>query len=263
VIVDPDFLTHWRTQMVADALGDGAPGGDLMAPLYILRIWSHCQQRKATRFEKMPAAGLKALCKFGGDAQALEQALIDGAFVEREGDAIVVPGWAIHNAKLIAAWENGAKGGKPKGTHDEPNANPTRTDGEPNPNPRDTDKSREDKSREETKSPSLRSGEARPPKIARPDDVSDQIWTDWCQLRKQKKASVTATVLKLAREEAAAADLTLEQFLSVWCLRGSQGLQAAWLKPDERGRSPPPNGKHTGFETKDYHAGVNDDGSFS
>ena len=68
-----------------------------------------------------------------------------------------------------------------------------------------------------------------------PDDVAEQIWTDWLQLRKTKKAPVTETVLTAARAEAGKAGMSLEQFLSVWCARGSQGLSADWLKPDERG----------------------------
>ncbi|WP_238602387.1 helix-turn-helix domain-containing protein [Xanthomonas campestris] len=67
-----------------------------------------------------------------------------------------------------------------------------------------------------------------------PDDVSPQIWADWLTLRKAKKAPVTATVLEGAYAEAAKAEMTLEQFLRVWCRRGSQGLEADWLKPNER-----------------------------
>jgi hypothetical protein len=75
------------------------------------------------------------------------------------------------------------------------------------------------------------------PPIPKPDDVSDEIWSDWCQLRRQKKATVTATVLRGARYEATKASLTLERFLAIWCLRGSQGLEASWLTPTERTNS--------------------------
>lgn len=68
-----------------------------------------------------------------------------------------------------------------------------------------------------------------------PDDVDPQTWSDWLALRKAKKAPVTETVLDQARREARKANLTLTQFLQVWCARGSQGLQADWLKPNERG----------------------------
>lgn len=68
----------------------------------------------------------------------------------------------------------------------------------------------------------------------RPDDVTDQTWSDWLQLRKAKKAAVTQTVVNVARREAGIAGMALEDFLQVWCARGSQGLMAEWLKPDER-----------------------------
>ena len=71
------------------------------------------------------------------------------------------------------------------------------------------------------------------PALAKPDDVTDQTWTDWLQLRKGKKAAVTQTVLDAARDEAVKAMLPLESFLQIWCFRGSQGLQADWLKPAE------------------------------
>lgn len=71
------------------------------------------------------------------------------------------------------------------------------------------------------------------PAISRPDDVSEQTWTDWLALRKAKDAPVSLTVLKAAIAEAGKAKLSLEDFLQIWCLRGSQGLQADWLKPSE------------------------------
>lgn len=70
--------------------------------------------------------------------------------------------------------------------------------------------------------------------IAKPEDVEDQTWEDWKKLRKDKRASVSSTVLGEARLESAKAGMTLQRFLTVWCLRGSQGMQADWLKPNER-----------------------------
>lgn len=90
----------------------------------------------------------------------------------------------------------------------------------------------------------------RTPPLPRPDDVSEQVWNDWLQLRKAKKASVTETVVEGARGEAAKAALTLEAFLRVWCLRGSQGLEASWLKPNERGQG----GPQESFKTQDSRA---------
>lgn len=82
----------------------------------------------------------------------------------------------------------------------------------------------------------------REPAIACPEDVDEQVWKDWVQLRKGKRATVTLTVVEGAREEATKAGVGLEAFLRIWCRRGSQGLEADWLKPHERG-SPQASGE--------------------
>ena len=65
--------------------------------------------------------------------------------------------------------------------------------------------------------------------VACPQDVSPQVWQDWLQLRKTKKASVTETGVKGARAEADKLGWGLERFLVEWCTRGSQGLKAEWV----------------------------------
>jgi len=70
--------------------------------------------------------------------------------------------------------------------------------------------------------------------VACPPDVDKQVWDDWVSLRKAKSAKVTQTAVDGARSEAGKAGMSLEDFFRVWCLRGSQGLMAEWLKPDER-----------------------------
>lgn len=80
------------------------------------------------------------------------------------------------------------------------------------------------------------------PQVEMPDDVDPQTWADWQALRKAKKAPVTATVLREAIRESGKAGLTLGRFLEIWCARGSQGLQADWLKPNERA-GPPATGR--------------------
>ena len=74
---------------------------------------------------------------------------------------------------------------------------------------------------------------ARKRATSRPCDVEEQTWSDWLALRKAKRAPVTDTVVEEARKEAGLAGLTLDAFLRVWCVRGSQGLRADWLKPAE------------------------------
>jgi uncharacterized protein YdaU (DUF1376 family) len=89
-----------------------------------------------------------------------------------------------------------------------------------------------------TPTPVIEEGEPRKrstaPTLAKPADVEQQTWADWLTLRKAKRAPVTQTTVDGAREEAAKADMSLEVFLKVWCRRGSQGLEADWLKPSEK-----------------------------
>lgn len=77
------------------------------------------------------------------------------------------------------------------------------------------------------------------PVVEKPEDVCLQVWIDWCSLRKEKRAPVTVTVIDSARGEAAKAGMTFEDFLRVWCRRGSQGLEASWIKSNERPASKP------------------------
>lgn len=129
MIVDPDFLDHWKTRMLVDALG-----GDEVAPIYVLRIWAHCQNRRKTQFKPMPNPGLKAMCRYTGDADLLASSLEQSGFIRRfDGDSIEVVGWSEKNAQLLAAWENGAKGGRPKKTQQKPTGNPRKTHSEPSP----------------------------------------------------------------------------------------------------------------------------------
>jgi hypothetical protein len=84
----------------------------------------------------------------------------------------------------------------------------------------------------EEKAPRKRAAPA--PDADRPDDVAEQVWKDWVKHRKAKRATVTLTVLEEARIEAGKAEMSLEAFLRIWCRRGSQGLEADWIKPHER-----------------------------
>jgi len=97
---------------------------------------------------------LKAICRYDGDAQKLFDAITQPGvgFAERYPNGIRVPKWANLNTKLMANWDNGKTGGRPKITHkdpsetqQEPNDNPTSDWG----NPQGTGKVRYGKVREE------------------------------------------------------------------------------------------------------------------
>ena len=92
--------------------------------------------------------------------------------------------------------------------------------------------------------------------VQRPDDVAEQVWTDWLALRKAKRAPVSLTVLDGAKEEAGKAGMTLDAFLREWVKRGSQGLKAEWLQvgavaAKTASRRAPAN---EDFASKDYGA---------
>lgn len=73
-----------------------------------------------------------------------------------------------------------------------------------------------------------------PAPVVKPDEVGDEVWAAWLDLRRKKRAPVSSIVLQGAVKEAAAAQLSLEDFLRVWCYRGTQGLLAEWIKPQDR-----------------------------
>jgi hypothetical protein len=230
VIVDPDFLDHWRTGMVTDALGD------VMAPLYILRLWAHCQERKSDTFV-MPTRGLKAQCKFPGDAETFERALIDAGFLKRNGDTLTVTGWAEKNASLFAAWENGLKGGRPR--KQKPTGNPAVTHGEPMANPDETDKRREEKN-----SSSLRSEESRVRSVSildlQADGLSEQTAEEFLIHRQRKKAKLTPRAWEGFKAEVLKAGWSNEQAVVKAMSRGWTGFEAEWVRSEQpRAQAPP------------------------
>lgn len=227
MIVDTDFLDHWKTGMVIDELQDKC------APIYILRLWAHCQERKSDCFS-MPSRGLKAQCKYEGDHEKFEAALVAAGFIERDGETIKVIGWAEKNASLIAAWENGGRGGRPKKkptdnpqeTHGLAMGNPAVTHGQPMENPTltQTKPIRVDKSREDKKATY----------VAAPDGVSDSVWHGFKQIRKAKKAPVTDLVIHQIKKEADIAGITLDEALTECVTRGWQSFKADWYKPSAK-----------------------------
>lgn len=131
-----------------------------------------------------------------------------------------------------AAKANGKRGGRPKTTNREPNGNPAGYPAGTQDEPRA--KAPQPQPQHTPSDEGVARKRAPAPKPPCPDDVDAQVWDDWLRLRKAKSAPVTLTVIDGARSEAGKAGMSLEAFLRVWCRRGSQGLEAAWLKPDER-----------------------------
>jgi hypothetical protein len=69
-----------------------------------------------------------------------------------------------------------------------------------------------------------------------PDDVSREVWADFCRLRKAQKAPVTDTALKGIRVQAIKAGWTLEDALAECVARGWRGFKADWVRSASFGR---------------------------
>lgn len=186
------------------------------------------------------------LCDEIGVTEEAEQAIVqrvlrlkfqktDDGYVHKVCEAVITK----YRVKSEAARANGKHGGRPpkakenpkepsgflSGSYPVPICNPLATGLEANQEPitKNQEPNRE--------TPRKRS--AAPP-VSRPEDVAEQTWADWLELRKAKRAPVTETVIEQSRREAEKADMTLADFLRIWCARGSQGMQADWIKPNER-----------------------------
>ena len=261
MIIDPDFFDHWRTRMVVDALG-----GDEMAPMYIMRLWAHCQNRKGDKFT-IPSVGIKALCKFQGDASAFEKALIDAEFLTRDGDTVTVEGWAERNASLIAAWENGVRGGRPKKpmgnqneTHGKPDGNPTVTHGKPTANPDETDKSREEKNSSSLRSEEKASAARKPVVVLKAEDleadgISADHARDWLKAR---KVPLTLTAWAGIKREADKALISYGDVVRLMAEKGWRSFEADWVSKARGSPKPSTQNKYAGASAAIWEDEVTD-----
>ncbi len=62
--------------------------------------------------------------------------------------------------------------------------------------------------------------------VQKPDDVEQDVWDDWVRHRKKKGGTITARVLKSAREKADMYKRTLNAVLAQWTLQNHQGFFA-------------------------------------
>lgn len=143
MIVQPNFLDHWKTNALAAKIGR------LEALTALLSLWSHCQNQRTWQFPHNELM-LAGICRYTGNPRVLIDTLLELNLLEKTSENdIEVHQWAETNAKLLHNWKVGKKGGRPtKQPKDEPlenpRVNPTQTQGEPKGEP-----IREDKIREE------------------------------------------------------------------------------------------------------------------
>jgi len=66
--------------------------------------------------------------------------------------------------------------------------------------------------------------------IITPEGVSNEVFKDFCKLRKGLKAPVTQTAINGLAKEGQKANLTLEQVMMLCCQNGWRGFKAEWIK---------------------------------
>jgi hypothetical protein len=115
MIVSPDFFEHWKTKALIE-LSQRAE-----SPLWVMRLWAHCQTRQEYRF-RLPTIALKAICAVPTEitAQQWFDWLLECQFIEGTPEKWTVHGWAEANASLVSRWFNGRQAKtKRKGSGDE------------------------------------------------------------------------------------------------------------------------------------------------
>ena len=71
-----------------------------------------------------------------------------------------------------------------------------------------------------------------------PEGVSPEVWKDFVQQRKAKKAAITETAIKGIEREANKAGITLNAALQEICARGWTGFKAEWYTKEKQDGEP-------------------------
>lgn len=98
--------------------------------------------------------------------------------------------------------------------------------------------------------------------VERPNDLPEQLWQDWLELRKAKRAPLNTTTINTFRAEAQKAGISFEEAVSFSVANGYQGFKADWYRKNAstftNGR---PHQGYAGFGARntaeiDYTAGI-------
>ena len=110
MILKKGFFGHHKTLRLITVLKDQN------APLYVLKLWAHCEDKRTWEFI-WPDDRLKWICGFPDEEHVLRAALMTCGFIiqnPNEPMGFTVHEWAEHNRKIVSSWDNGAKGGRPR-----------------------------------------------------------------------------------------------------------------------------------------------------
>lgn len=186
--------------------------------------------------------------------KGFSEAMVAVGWLECDGDDISLPRFEAHNgaSSKRRALDSSRKRGVRKVSASD--ADEMRT--------------REEKRREEKKEQDQKQGAgalAKNPKFdpltAKPENVSEKAWADWCQHRKEIRKPLTA---KSCEQQAKAllGHASPDQVLATSISNGWTGIFPDKLASNVH---PFPQSRHTGFADRDYTAGLiqREDGSYA
>lgn len=103
MIIDPDFFEHWKTKALIELTQRPE------SPLWVQKLWAHCQTRKTWEFRDLSALALKSICGVTAPIAPDEwkRMLSEAGFVRENGKKLIVHDWEKHNASLVQRWESG------------------------------------------------------------------------------------------------------------------------------------------------------------
>lgn len=231
MIVQPDFVEHWKSRQLVNLTGDES------ALLAVLRLWTHCQHSKRSEFPHMTPAQLASVCHWGSRKPACHVALVKAGFVDRLSPrGFAAHQWSEHNAQLIQKWNAGAKGGRPakdesgseSGERVEPTDNRPITGTEPD----RPDKTRQDQIEKNDRADSAQ----RLPAVAgrKEDDQAPKVWegTDWASIEGGQAGAVEGLAGEIAKSLRASSkprDIEeLRLFLSLEFKGAERWADATW-----------------------------------
>lgn len=102
MIIEADFLNHWKTKALGNAIGD------LAAIRALLSLWAHCQKRRAWEF-RLTSVMLAGICDYHGDKTQIDafwESMRELQFIDPtpESGWFRVHEWGETNISLVAKW---------------------------------------------------------------------------------------------------------------------------------------------------------------
>ena len=100
MLIQNDFINHWKTRLLINRLGREA------ALVALLSLWAYCEKRRAWELRLSPLE-LAGLCDFAGDPKVLHDSLVEFRFLDPTIDPswVRVHDWGQTNSSLVAKWK--------------------------------------------------------------------------------------------------------------------------------------------------------------